>query len=120
MRAIICWSWLQTNIRLPPALYVIWFFGNAAITSRVDRGKLWYIFFFQDFCIFCIQYLGRLWYAESFNEPQLQLNDIGFPQSWVLLITTLWGKATCDNFSRNRGKLSHHIELREKWYPNSI
>ena len=26
----------------------------------------------------------------------------------------------CDNFSCNRGKLSHHIRLHEKWYPNSI
>ena len=25
-----------------------------------------------------------------------------------------------DNFPRNRGKLSHHIQLHEKWYPKSI
>ena len=24
------------------------------------------------------------------------------------------------NFPHNRGKLSHHIQLHEKWYPNSI
>ena len=32
---------------------------------------------------------------------------------------TLYGKVTCDNFPRNQGK-SHHIQLHEKWYPNSI
>ena len=35
-------------------------------------------------------------------------------------MTTLYGKVTCDNFPRNRGKLSHHIQSHEKWYPNSI
>ena len=29
-------------------------------------------------------------------------------------------ESPCDNFPRNRGKLSHHIQLHEKWYPNSI
>ena len=50
-----------------------------------------------------------------------QLNNIGFPSiaTLWLLMTTLWGKVTCDNFPRNRGKLSH-IQLYEKWYPNSI
>ena len=52
----------------------------------------------------------------------LQLNTIGFPlivTLW-LLITTLWGKVTCDNFPRNKSKLSHHIQLHEKWYRTSI
>ena len=35
---------------------------------RVDRGYLSQILF-QDFCIFCIQYLGRLWYAKVLSEP---------------------------------------------------
>ena len=35
-------------------------------------------------------------------------------------MTTLWGKVICENFARNRGKFSHHIQLHEKWYPNSI
>ena len=35
-------------------------------------------------------------------------------------MTTLQGKVTCANFPRNRGKLSHHIQLNEKWYPNPI
>ena len=36
-------------------------------------------------------------------------------------MATLWDKVTpCDNFPRNRGKLSNHIQLHEKWYPNSI
>ena len=30
------------------------------------------------------------------------------------------GDLWCDNFPRNRGKLSHHIQLHEKWYPKSI
>ena len=29
-------------------------------------------------------------------------------------------KITCDKFPRNRGRLWHDIQLREKWYPNSI
>ena len=35
-------------------------------------------------------------------------------------MTTLQGKVTWDNFPYNRGKLSHHIQLHEKWYTNSI
>ena len=34
-------------------------------------------------------------------------------------MTTLYGKVTCDNFFRSRDELSHHIQLHEKWYPNS-
>ena len=48
-------------------------------------------------------------------NPWLQLNNIGFPSivTLWLLMTTLEGKVTCDNFPRNWGKLSHHIELHE-------
>ena len=35
-------------------------------------------------------------------------------------MTSLQGKVSCDNFSRNRGKLSQHIQLHEKSYLNSI
>ena len=35
-------------------------------------------------------------------------------------MATLKGKVTCDNLPRNWGKLSHHIQLHEKSYPNSI
>ena len=45
----------------------------------------------------------------------LQLNNIGFPS-----IITLWLLITYDNVSRHRGKLSHHIQLHENWYPNLI
>ena len=46
--------------------------------------------------------------------------NIGFPSivALWLLMTTLWGKVTCGNFPRNRGKLAHHIQLHEEWYPN--
>ena len=36
--------------------------------GRVDRGELSHILF-QSFCILCIQYLGRLWYANVLSEP---------------------------------------------------
>ena len=29
------------------------------------------------------------------------------------------GLVTCDNFPRNQGKLSHHIQFHEKLYSNS-
>ena len=53
-------------------------------------------------------------------NPWLQLNNIVFPSivTLWLLMTPLWGKVTCDNFPGNRGKLSHHIQLHVKWYPN--
>ena len=53
-------------------------------------------------------------------NPWLQLNNVGFPSiiTLWLLITTLYGKVTCDNFPRNRG--TYHIQLHEKWYPDSI
>ena len=35
-------------------------------------------------------------------------------------MTILNGEVTCDNFLRNRGKLSHYIQLHKNWYPNSI
>ena len=34
-----------------------------------SRDKKWWHILFQDFCIFCSQYLGRLWYAKFFSEP---------------------------------------------------
>ena len=34
--------------------------------------------------------------------------------------TIVLRKVTCDNLFRNGGKFSHHIQLHEKWYPNSI
>ena len=36
------------------------------LKDRVDQ--LSHILF-QDFCIYCIQYLGRLWYAKVLSEP---------------------------------------------------
>ena len=55
-------------------------------------------------------------------NPWLQLKNIEFPSivTLWLLMTTWEEKVTCDNFPRNRGKLSHHIQLHVKWYPNSI
>ena len=55
-------------------------------------------------------------------NPWLQLNNIGFPLILILwlLMTTVSGKVTSDNFPRNRSKLSHHIQLHEKWYPKPI
>ena len=29
-------------------------------------------------------------------------------------------EVACDSFPHKRGKLSHHIQLHENWYPNSI
>ena len=64
-----------------------------------------------------------MWYAKVLSEPLAPIEQyrILFPSivTLWLLMTTLW-VVTCDDFPRDRGKLSHHIQLHEKWYPNSI
>ena len=55
-------------------------------------------------------------------NPWLQLKSMGFHEivtPW-LLINNLEGKVTFDNLSPIRIKFSRHIQLHEKWHPNSI
>ena len=61
--------------------------------------------------IFCIQYLGRLWYAKFSNKTLTTIEQyrIFFNRP-----------SYRDNSHRNRDKLSDHIELHEKCDPNSI
>ena len=49
-------------------------------------------------------------YRISFNRNTMVFDDQFIREDH------LWS----DNFLRNRGKLPHHIQLHEKWYPNSI
>ena len=49
-------------------------------------------------------------YRISFNRNTMVVNDHFIREDH------LWP----DNFPCNRGKLSHHIQLHEQWYRNSI
>ena len=56
-------------------------------------------------------------------NPWLELNNIGFPSIITLFFDDQFireGYLWPDNSPRNRDKLPHHIQLHEKWYPNSI
>ena len=48
--------------------------NKSSRNNRVDRGLLSHIFF-QDFCIMCILYLGRLWYAKVLSEPLARIKQ---------------------------------------------
>ena len=74
-------------------------------SCRVDRGWLSHILS-QDFFIFCIQYLGGLWYAKVLNEPLATIEQyrISFYRNTMVVN---------DHFPRIRGKLSNHTQLHE-------
>ena len=56
---------------------------------RVARGQLSHILF-HNFCFFfCIQYLGRLWYAKDFSEPLATIQQHRIFFNLWLLITSL-------------------------------
>ena len=75
----------------------------------------------QDFCIFRIQYLKRLWYAKVLSEPLATIKQYRISFNRMVVNDHFIREGhTYDNFPPNRGKLSHHIQLHEKWYPNSI
>ena len=76
---------------------------------------------FEDFCIFCIQYLGKLWYAKvlSVHLARIQQYQISFNRNTMVVNDHIIREGHL-SFPRNRGKFSHHIQLHEKWYPTSI
>ena len=50
------------------ASYIYFFIISKDSYSRVEQGNLSHILF-QDYCILCIQYLGRLYCAKVLSEP---------------------------------------------------
>ena len=89
---------------------------------RVDRGYLSH-FLFEDFCIFRVWFLGRLWYAKISSELLATIKQyrISFKHNTMDVNEQfIRRRFTCDNLPCLRGKLSHHIISHKKWYPNSI
>ena len=55
-------TWLRNQ-------FYLWKVQSSPIKTkyRIDRGYLSH-FLFEDFCIFCVWFLGRLWYAKISSE----------------------------------------------------
>ena len=54
--------------------YAIYFLIQS--DNSVDRGYLSH-FLFQDFCIFCVWFLGRLWYAKILSGLLATIEQYG-------------------------------------------